>query len=379
MNEISVCEYIWLDGRGGLRSKTRVLKGIFAELDSLPVWNYDGSSTEQAPSDGNTEVMLKPVFMCVDPLRPDINAILVLCETSFGSDGCEATFECCKATEGSDGCEATFESCKGSECCKATEATEATEATKDKPLPTNYRNCWSRNVQTNIDFHVPWFGIEQEYTIFFTGTAGKSAITNAGGQHYCGTSIDIRERSIVEEHFIACLDAGLTVSGINAEVATRQWEFQIGPVCGVAAADQTYVARFLLERIAEKYDAWINYHPKLVPDANGQGCHINFSTKKMRDAGGLEEIFACMEKLGDKHKEHISIYGEHNHLRLTGQHETSSIDRFTYGKGTRNTSIRIPNQTVNDGCGYFEDRRPAANVELYGATYIIYETCCLAP
>ena len=166
MNQIAVCEYIWLDGRGGLRSKTRVLKGIFAEIDSLPVWNYDGSSTEQAPSDGNTEVMLKPVFMCVDPLRPEFNAILVLCETSF---------ECCKATE----------------------------ATKDKPLPTNYRNCWSQNVQTNMDLHEPWFGIEQEYTIFFTGTAGKSAITNAGGQHYCGTSIDIRERSIAEEHLLA--------------------------------------------------------------------------------------------------------------------------------------------------------------------------------
>ena len=354
MNKISVCEYIWLDGRGRLRSKTRVLKGIFAELDSLPVWNYDGSSTEQAPSDGNTEVMLKPVFMCVDPLRHEINAILVLCE-------------CCKATEGSDGCKATFE------CC------EATEATKDKPLPTNYRNCWSRNVQTNIDFHVPWFGIEQEYTIFFTGTAGKSAITNAGGQHYCGVSIDIRERSIVEEHLLACLDAGLTVSGINAEVATRQWEFQIGPVCGVAAADQTYVARFLLERIAEKYDAWINYHPKLAPDANGQGCHINFSTKQMREAGGMDVILASMEKLRDRHAEHISIYGENNHLRLTGQHESSSMDSFTYGKGTRNTSIRIPNQTVKDGRGYFEDRRPAANVELYGATWKIYETCCLAP
>ena len=365
MNEISVCEYIWLDGRGGLRSKTRVLKGIFAELDSLPLWNYDGSSTEQAPSDGNTEVLLKPVFMCVDPLRHEINAILVLCETSF---------ESCKATEATEATEVT----KGND--KTSEATEGSKGS-DKPLPTNYRNCWSRNVQTNMEHNTscePWFGIEQEYTIFFSGTAGKSAITNAGGQHYCGTSIDIRERSIAEEHLLACLDAGLTVSGINAEVATRQWEFQIGPVCGVAAADQTYVARFLLERIAEKYDAWINYHPKLVPDANGQGCHINFSTKKMRDAGGLEEIFTCMEKMRDRHKEHIDIYGEHNHLRLTGKHETSSIDRFTYGKGTRNTSIRIPNQTVNDGCGYFEDRRPAANVELYGATYMIYETCCLA-
>ena len=342
MSEITVCEYIWLDGRGGLRSKTRVLALPLdfhpSSPDLLPIWNYDGSSTEQANPDGNTEVLLKPVFSCLDPLRPDINAIIVLCETFETSEG--------------------------------------------EPLPTNYRNIWSRNAQTvtcttNSTSCEPWFGIEQEYTIFFTGAAGKGPITNAGGQHYCGTSIDIRERSIVEEHFMACLDAGLTVSGINAEVATRQWEFQIGPVLGVAAADQTYVARFLLERIAEKYDAWISYHPKLAPDANGQGCHINFSTKQMRETGGIDVIMASMEKLRDKHKEHISIYGEHNHLRLTGHHETSSMDTFSYGKGTRNTSIRIPNQTVKDGCGYFEDRRPAANVELYGATWKIYETCCL--
>lgn len=354
MNEITVCEYIWLDGRGGLRSKTRVLLGIFEELDSLPIWNYDGSSTEQANSDGNTEVLLKPVFICVDPLRPTINAILVLCETSETSEGSDS----CYATRG------TFETFNG----------------EGKPLPTNYRNIWSRNTftcTTNVDVLEPWYGIEQEYTIFFTGVRGKDAITNAGGQHYCGTSIDIRERSIVEEHFMACLDAGLTVSGINAEVATRQWEFQIGPVLGVAAADQTYIARFLLERIAEKYDAWISYHPKLAPDANGQGCHINFSTKQMREMGGIDVIMASIEKLRDRHKEHISIYGEHNHLRLTGQHETSSMDTFSYGKGTRNTSIRIPNQTVKDSCGYFEDRRPAANVELYGATWKIYETCCL--
>lgn len=336
MNEIIVCEYIWLDGRGGLRSKTRILTNgtSVKNVGDLPVWNYDGSSTWQANSDGNTEVLLTPVFMCADPLRPDINGLLVLCETS--------------------------------------------KETKDEPLPTNYRNCWTTDLETSeCMFHEPWFGIEQEYTIFFTGK-NQSQITNAGGQHYCGTSIDIRERAIAEEHLLACLDAGLTVSGINAEVATRQWEFQIGPVCGVAAADQTYVARFLLERIAEKYDAWINYHPKLVPDANGQGCHINFSTKQMREAGGIDVIMASMEKLERRHTEHMSIYGADNHLRLTGQHETSRMDVFSCGKGTRNTSVRIPNQTVKDGRGYFEDRRPAANVELYGATWQIYETCCLA-
>ncbi len=345
MNEITVCEYIWLDGRGNLRSKTRVLRNIAKNLSALPVWNYDGSSTEQANGDGNTEVLLTPVFMCDDPLRPNINAVLVLCETS------------CETSKESDGCEATF---KETSC----------ERDEETSCGMNFRQQWTT---ASCMVHEPWFGIEQEYTICFSGE--RHPITNANGQHYCGISIDIRERSIAEEHFLACLDAGLTISGINAEVATRQWEFQIGPACGVEAADQTYIARFLLERIAEKYDAWISYFPKLSPDANGQGCHINFSTKQMRNAGGMEVILSCMEKLEKKHKEHIQVYGENNHLRLTGKHETSSMDVFTFGNGTRNTSVRIPIQTVKDGCGYFEDRRPAANVELYQATYAIYNTC----
>ena len=117
MNEITVCEYIWLDGKGGLRSKTRVLTtGIVKNVSDLPVWNYDGSSTWQANSDGNTEVLLKPVFICVDPLRPNINAILVLCETFKTSEGSDSCF----ATKGSDSCEATKETTTDKEENKAT-------------------------------------------------------------------------------------------------------------------------------------------------------------------------------------------------------------------------------------------------------------------
>ena len=176
------------------------------------------------------------------------------------------------------------------------------------------------------------------------------------------------ERLIAEEHLAACLVAGLTISGINAEVASRQWEFQIGPATGVSAADQVYVARYLLERIAEKHGAYINYHPKPCATANGSGCHINFSTRAMREPGGIDVIRDCMPKLATAHREHIEVYGLHN--------QTSSMDAFTYGEGTRNTSVRIPNQTVAEECGYFEDRRPAANVELYGATEILFTTCC---
>jgi glutamine synthetase len=327
MSQTTIYEYIWIDGNGGMRSKTRVL-GQIRNLDLIPDWNYDGSSTNQANSEGNTEVLLKPVIVCADPLRKG-NSFLVLCET-FDYEG--------------------------------------------NVLLTNYRTR-ARNILNSPPYSQPWFGIEQEYDINFNGET--QPITNGDGLHYCGVLTNKREREIVEEHLKACLYAGLTISGINAEVATRQWEFQIGPCTGISAADQTYIARFLLERIAEKHGARICYYPKPTPDANGKGCHINFSTKPMREYGGIDIIMACMDKLAANHKAHIEVYGADNHLRLTGKHETSSMDVFTYGKGTRNTSVRIPNQTVKDGFGYFEDRRPAANVELYQATSKIFETCCL--
>ena len=322
-----VCEYIWIGGSGELRSKTRVIKNINTVKDVLE-WNYDGSSTLQANSDGNTEVIIKPIAFYKDPLRniENFDCILVLCET-FDQNG--------------------------------------------NPLPTNYRRKSDELFNRRLEIE-PWFGLEQEYFIELTNKCVEN-----DGLHYCGISCDKVERLIVEEHLLACLSIGLTISGINAEVAPRQWEFQIGPVVGIDAADQLYIARYLLERIAEKHGAHISYYPKPSSETNGSGCHINFSTNVIRDPNGINEILLCMDKLEKKHREHIAVYGEHNELRLTGKHETSSIDVFSFGKGTRNTSVRIPNQTIKDGCGYFEDRRPSANVEPYQATSILFETCCL--
>ena len=326
-----ICEYIWIGGNGEIRSKTRVLKNFIHQMDEFPEWNYDGSSTGQAPSDGNTEVILKPVsFFFINHISQKYNcnveSILILCDT-YDNEG--------------------------------------------NPLPSNNRYN-AKNLFDKLDKEECWFGLEQEYFI-----CNKHFICENNGSHYCGKTDNYIERQIVEEHFKCCIEAGLNISGINAEVATAQWEFQIGPSKGIKAADELIIARYLLERIAEKYDTTINYSPKLSESANGSGCHINFSTEKMRNNGGLEEILYCMEKLKKKHDEHIAAYGKDNHLRLTGLHETSSMDKFTWGIGTRNTSVRIPNLTKKNGCGYFEDRRPAANIDPYLATSIIAETCCL--
>ena len=320
-----LCEYVWIGGKGEIRSKTRVIDNNGHCV--FPVWNYDASSTSQAESNGNTEGVLIPVSYYKNPLRKISNCIsyLVLCET-YDVDG--------------------------------------------NPLETNNRHEALRLFNAKPE-EEPWYGLEQEYFI------GDLCDVENAFNHYCGVARDKIEREIAEKHMEMCLEAGLKISGINSEVALKQWEFQVGPCEGIDAADQLIIARYLLERIAEKYNATISFSPKPCKTANGSGCHTNFSTKKMRNENGIEEIYKAIEKLKQRHDEHISIYGEGNSLRLTGEHETASYKQFSWGKGTRNTSIRIPIQVVKDGYGYFEDRRPAANMDPYLVTSKIFKTCCL--
>ncbi len=332
-----VCEYIWIGGRGEIRSKTRIIHSWQVnkiQLDDkivyeFPEWNYDASSTEQADGNGNTEGILKPIAYYKNPIRKidGYDNYLVLCET-YDMDG--------------------------------------------NPLKENNRHDALKIFNSKIEEN-PWYGLEQEY---FIGKLVYAAVGN-DVYHYCGSSTDSIEREIAEKHMELCLEAGLTISGINAEVATKQWEFQIGPCEGIQAADQLIVARYLLERIAEQYNTCINFHPKPNKYANGSGCHTNFSTKTMRKENGIEEIYRAIKKLEVKHEEHLMVYGKENELRLTGEHETSNYTVFSWGKGTRNTSVRIPIHVVKNGWGYLEDRRPASNMDPYLVTSIIFKTCCL--
>jgi glutamine synthetase len=226
-----------------------------------------------------------------------------------------------------------------------------------------------------------WFGIEQEYTLF----QGRSPLgwPEGGypapqGPFYCGVGADeVFGRDIVEEHLDLCIDAGLEISGINAEVMPGQWEYQIGPLNPLASGDQMWLSRWLLYRISEDYGVSATLHPKPVKgDWNGAGAHTNFSTKAMREPGGIAIIEDACEKLSQKHPEHIAVYGAHNEERLTGLHETCSINEFRYGISDRGASIRIPMQTSKDGYGYLEDRRPSANMDPYLVCAIILETTC---
>ena len=113
----------------------------------------------------------------------------------------------------------------------------------------------------------------------------------------------------------------------------------------------------------------ISYDPKPVEgDWNGSGAHINFSTKHMRESADMEYMNLICSSMGSYHTKSIEVYGNGNERRLTGKHETSSLENFSWGEMDRSASIRIPIATVkNNGKGHLEDRRPAANIDPYEA------------
>lgn len=234
-------------------------------------------------------------------------------------------------------------------------------------------------METHAKHHF-WFGLEQEYTLL--DESGwpygwpKGGFPGPQGPYYCGVGTGkVYCRDIVEAHYKACLYAGINISGINAEVMPAQWEYQVGPCEGIQMGDHLWVSRFLLHRVAEEFGVKISFAPKPIPgDWNGAGLHTNVSTTETRDDGGMKAIEAYMKKLEARHIEHIAVYGEGNEERLTGRHETGSIDKFTYGVADRGGSVRIPRQCAKDGKGYFEDRRPASNADPYQVTGIIVET-----
>ena len=331
-----MAEYIWIDGRkptAKLRSKTKIISGPVNTLADVPLWGFDGSSTEQA--DGHfSDCMLKPVRYVKDPVNGEPH-LLVLCEV-MNPDG--------------------------------------------TPHASNTRHVLAELAE-KYKAHESLFGIEQEYTLYRKDWPlgwPENGFPHPQGRYYCGVGYDeVHGRPLVEEHLRACLAAGLAISGVNAEVMPAQWEFQVGALDPLGVGDQLWLARWLLYRLGEEHKVYAKLDPKPMPgDWNGAGGHTNFSTKFMREPGGLDVIKQTCEKLGKFHSQHIRVYGADNDLRLTGKHETCSIHDFRYGVSDRGASIRIPMDTANKGFGYLEDRRPAANLDPYQICAALIETTC---
>ena len=329
-------EYIWIDGTepvNKLRSKTKVVEDFRGSIDSCPTWGFDGSSTNQA--DGhNSDCVLKPVRLYESPLEN--NCYLVLCEVWL-TDG--------------------------------------------NPHPSNFRIKLD-DIQEKYSKEDVWVGIEQEYTLYEDGRPlgwpgdGEPA---PQGDYYCGRN---KGESIAREHMDLCIDAGLKISGINSEVMLGQWEYQIGADDPLRISDDLWVARWLMEKLCDKHcnpsgQIWVDLDPKPENgDWNGAGAHTNFSTKAMREKDGDLVIHKSIQKLEQKHWDHIQVYGHGNEKRLTGAHETCDINTFRWGVSDRGASVRVPWQVAKDGKGYLEDRRPSANCDPYLVCHKLVETIC---
>ncbi|HEV7923351.1 MAG TPA: glutamine synthetase GlnII [Thermoanaerobaculia bacterium] len=327
-------EYIWIDGQkptAKLRSKTKILDGPVKKVEDIPEWGFDGSSTYQATGHFS-DLLLRPVKIVRDPLHGE-HDLLVLCEV-LNPDG---------------------------------------------SVHWSNSRAHLREVAEKYKDHDAWFGIEQEYTLFEgnkpLGWPDKGFPAPQGG-YYCGVGNDeVFGREVVEAHAQACIEAGISIVGTNAEVMPAQWEFQIGALGPLEVADELWLARWLLYRIGEEFGVAATLFPKPVKgDWNGAGAHTNFSTREMRQQGGMKLIEEAMKKLEKTHDEHIKVYGAHNEERLTGLHETAPIHAFRYGTSDRGASVRIPMATSNLGYGYFEDRRPAANMDPYQVCAALMET-----
>ncbi|MBX7158744.1 MAG: glutamine synthetase beta-grasp domain-containing protein [Acidimicrobiia bacterium] len=325
-------EYIWIDGTDPtphLRSKTKIVP----DGADLPIWGFDGSSTNQAPGSAS-DCVLRPVFSCPDPIRGG-DDVLVMAEVLN---------------------------------------------TDMSPHESNTRAACAA-VAEKFAGQEPLFGIEQEYTFFKDGRPfgwPSGGFPAPQGGYYCGVGADeIFGRDIVEAHTEACMTAGLGISGTNAEVMMGQWEYQIGPLSPLEVSDQIWVSRWLLYRVAEDFDVAATLDPKPVQgDWNGAGAHTNFSTKAMRE--GYDAIITACEALGKRATEHVESYGYGIERRLTGLHETAPWTEYSYGVSDRGASVRIPWQVEKDQKGYIEDRRPNANCDPYVVTRLITDTCCSA-
>ena len=332
-------EYIWLDGYtpvANLRGKSLVKDfDSFPKLEELPMWGFDGSSTRQAEGH-SSDCVLKPVAVYPDSTKK--NGVLVMNEVMH-PDG--------------------------------------------TPHSTNGR-------ATIHDDPGTWFGFEQEYFLYKDGVPlgfpKGGGFPPPQGKYYTGVgyeNVGDIAREIVDIHLDLCLDAGINHEGINAEVAKGQWEFQIFGKGSKTAADQMWMARYLLLRLCEKYGVEVVLHCKplgMDVDWNGSGMHSNFSTEYMRTVGGKAYFEALMAAFDKYKNEHIAVYGPDNHMRLTGLHETQSIDKFNYGIANRGASVRVPHSFVNNGYkGYLEDRRPNSQGDPYLIASRILQTIDTVP
>ena len=326
-------DYVWVDGLESpfVRSKTKIQQAEISEDGTFDLkiaeWNFDGSSTHQATTEDSERILSpKRVYQVAE------NHYAVICEVCHPDED-------------------------------------------RTPHASNFRAKLSSVIDSTGDTGL-WIGFEQEY---FITKSGKNIMWPEDGlpvndsRYYCHSGGAIRKRKIVREHAELCNRAGIAVVGYNTEVSPGQWEYQVFSNDALKAADDLWMSRYLLQLVLETEELGVDWSPKPHSGWNGSGCHTNFSTEKMREEGGQELFESIMDRASDSHHTDLEGYGEGNQARMTGLHETSDFNVFSYGVGSRSTSVRIPNNTVQSGWkGYAEDRRPGSNCDPYRVVASVY-------
>ncbi|XP_023021414.1 glutamine synthetase [Leptinotarsa decemlineata] len=331
--------YIWIDGTGeNLRSKSRTLEFNPSTYKEIPNGTFDGSNTLQAPVQ-NPDCYLIPIAMYHDPIRRGTSK-LVLCETFDANE---------------------------------------------KPSKSNHRQACVASLNRICDQQVE-IGFKQEY--FFTGKSGKPFGWSTEGDpepsdfQYAGVgAFKVYGREIAESFYRCCLYCGIDIAGDKPERFLSQWEFRTGPSSCIKAADDLWMARWLLTRIAEDFGVGVSFQPSFSPKWHGSGLHVTFSSKRMREENGLRHIEEAIKKLEKRHDDHMAVYdpkgGADNIKRLTGQFNSSLANKFTFKVADRTASVRITKTVNAKKKGFFEDRRPAANADPYQVINALVKTCII--
>lgn len=339
------CTYVFVDGSlEKVRAKTKTLDFEPKRAEDCPEWTFCALGSGQWPDAGpKSEAYLVPVALFRDPFFGGRNKI-VLCEV----------------------------------------------LQYDRtPMKTNTRRSCSQAMQKAAD-QEPWFGIEQEYVL--TENDGHplqwprhaSQTIKPLGPYFYGVGAGVTAgRYVSDAHYKACTYAGVKMAGTNCEGILSQWEYQVGPLPGVEAADHLWVSRYILERVAEDFGLLVNLDPMPFPQGNwlGSAMHANFSTKATRGDGGIRAIRAAIGKLESNADALLSKYDtsilKPNKRRIESGMLCSPSSQFSSDACSKVVSVRIPLSVVQAGKGYFEERRPGGNADPYTVCEALVRTVCL--